>query len=125
MLIEVKLLEPLKTIINRIQNNILSMETLYKFLKIKTSLEQELSIISEQKKILVKRYAVLDENGRPLSEKGKIKIKPECYKECAERIKELNNLKVIVPDLYFTLEELSNLNLTLKDLICLNPFVKN
>ena len=40
-------------------------------------------------------------------------------------IDKMNNLEIQIPDIYFTLDELESLNLTLNELLILEKFIKN
>ena len=55
---------------------------------------------------------------------GGIKIKEGYQSECQKKIQEFNQLDVTIPDVYFTIEELESLNLTLFELEVLEPFIK-
>ena len=55
---------------------------------------------------------------------GGIKIKQDCIKECSEKINEINNRQIQLPDIYFSLDELEPLGLTLGELELLDSFIK-
>lgn len=119
-------LENLSALIEKIKNQNFSIETQYKFLKISKVVDNELSIINEQKELLVKQFAEYDENGQILmNEDGGIKIKEESLNECLKKVIELNQITITFPDIYFSLSELENLGLTLQDLMYLEPFIKS
>lgn len=103
-----------------------SIQTQYKFLKIKNVVEEEEKIIIEQKLDLIQKYADTDEDGNIItSEDGGIKIKQEYVQECQNKINEMNSIQIQLPDIYFSLDELESLNLTLGELELLEPFIKN
>lgn len=100
-----------------------SIEAQYKILKIKKSLATEVEIYNQQITSL-QDYFDKDEAGNPIWEGGGIKIKTELIDECNQKIKEINETEITIPDIYLTLEELEPLNLTLDELELLEPFIK-
>ena len=100
-----------------------SINTQYKMLKIKKSLALEVEIYNQQINSL-QDYFERDKQGNPIQESGGIKIKSDLISECNQKINEINETEITVPDLYFNLEELEPLNLTLDELELLEPFVK-
>lgn len=119
-------LESLAAIIDKNKSKNFSIETQYKFLKIYQAVIGELEIFAQQKNYLINTYAEKDENGKPITTpNGGIKIKSECLEECAAKIQEINDMQVTIPDLYFSLDELEPLDLTLGDVILLSPFIKS
>lgn len=99
------------------------IEAQYKVLKLKRALEQEVEIYNMQLTSL-QDYFERDEDGNPIQVDGGIKIKNEFLDECNKKIIEINNTEIAVPDLYFSLEELEPLNLSLNELELLEPFIK-
>lgn len=126
MIIKGEFLEPLAEIINKVKLKTFSIQTQYKFLKIFNAIQPEIQIINLQKEELAKKYAEKDENGQMLfSEDGGIKIKPDLLLECAKKLEELNEIKITLVDIYFSISELEDLGLTLEDLMYLEPFIKD
>ena len=126
MIYKAENLENLSALIEKIKDKNFSVETQYKFLKINKVVNNELAIINEQKELLVKQYAEYDENGHIITTTdGGIQIKEECLEECLAKVIELNQIQIQFPDLYFSLPELENLDLTLQELMYLDPFIKD
>lgn len=118
-------LQFLKQLLLKIKSMNFSIQAQYKFLKISKVVDNELEIYNEQKQGLVQSYAEFDEMGQLIfSENGGIKIKQDCLEECAKKIEEINSLQITFPDIYFSLEELEPLGLTLGELELLDPFIK-
>lgn len=116
----------LKSLLDRIKKLHFSVQTQYKFLKINKVVLNEIDIFEQQKQSLIESYAELDENNKLIvSENGGIKIKEECLQECVDKINEINALQITFPDIYFSLDELEPLGLTLEELELLDPFVKD
>lgn len=119
-------LQSLAEIIDKIKSKNFSIETQYKFLKINQAVIAELEIFAQQKDYLIQTYGEIDEQGKVIMlEDGRIKIKNECLEECAAKIREINDMQVTIPDLYFSLDELEPLGLTLGELMLLEPFIKS
>lgn len=115
----------LKYLINKIKSMNFSIQTQYKFLKISKVVDEELAIYEEQRDSLIKAYAEFDEEGKPvINEHGGVKVKQEYLDECVVKINEINALQITFPDIYFSLEELEPLGLTLGELELLEPFIK-
>lgn len=72
-----------------------------------------------------KEYAELDDKGEIIySEDGGMKIKKDKINECQNQIFQLKKMPVSIPDVFFSLEELQDLNLTMEELATFLPFIK-
>lgn len=100
-----------------------SVNTQYKILKIKKLLTPEIEIYMQQVDSL-KEYFEKNENGELIKINDGVKIKNEYVEECIKKINEINESEIQLPDIYFSLDELEPLNLTLKELELLEPFIK-
>lgn len=125
MLIKRNTLESLYKVIDIKLNNLtFSIQTQYKFLKLKKVLQEELQLYYTQLAALT-AFFELDDDGNPIvSEDGGVKIKEDSYDECNRISDEINAVQIQVPDLYFSLDELQGLGLTLQELEVLEPFIK-
>lgn len=118
-------LRGLSSLISRIKTKTFSIDTQYKFLKLLKVAKEEESYVDEQQVFLLENYAEKNEQGQfIMSQDGGFKIKQECLSECTQKILEINNRQVQLPDLYFSLDELAQLELTLEELELLEPFIK-
>lgn len=115
----------LKGIIEKIKSKTFSIETQYKFLKLSKIIDSEIEIFEEQRKMLIENFGERDEAGNFVVEDGGIKIKVDSQEECEKKVRELNEMQVQFPDMYFSLPELEPLDLTLEDLLFLDQFIKN
>lgn len=116
----------LKALLDKIKKLHFSVQTQYKFLKIARVTQGEIDIFEQQKQSLIESYAEFDKDGKLIvSDNGGIKIKEECLQECIDKINEINALQVTFPDIYFSLDELEPLDLTLEELELLEPFIKD
>ena len=118
-------LPALEKLIERIKTMSFSVQTQYKFLKIRKTIKEETDLYDEQRKFLIENYAEKDEEGHfVILEGGGLKIKTDCLEECSAKIKEINEFQVTFPDIYFSLDELEPLGLTLGELELLEPLIK-
>ena len=102
-----------------------NIHTQYKLIKIKRAIEEEQSIYQEQIKTNCYDFFELDSNGSPLkNNQGGYKIKQDKIAECYQLIEVINQCEVQLPDIYFTLDELIELDLTMEQLELLEPFIK-
>ena len=125
MLYAHKNIQGLEELLEKLKKQSFFIETQYKFLKINKTLKEERDLFAEQSLYLLSNYAEKDENGQIITkEDGGIKIKEDKLKECASKVQEINNMEVQFPDIYFSLDELEPLGLTLKELELLEPFIK-
>lgn len=123
MLIKRKLIFPMNILFESKSKLHFSIETQYKIIKLKKITQEELNLYNEQIDSL-SEYFELGENGKPIQNENGIKIKDEYVSECSQKIFELDNSEVQLPDIYFSLDELEPLNLTLEELELLEPFIK-
>lgn len=115
----------LQNIIDKIKTKTFSIETQYKFLKISKIIKSEIAILEEQKHLLVEQYGEKDDDQNYITKNGAIKIREDSVNECARKVRELNEMEISFPDIYFSLNELDSIGLTLEDLMYLDPFIKN
>lgn len=111
----------IKRITEKINKKVFDIRTQYKLLKLKAAADQEYKIFIEQLTNLSEQYGDKDNHGElQVSADGGVKVKPEFVKVFGEKLAELEDLEVTVPDVYFTLDELQDLKLTLEEL---TPFM--
>lgn len=125
MICSTERLKELSKIIGKIKEKIFDINTQYKFIKISKVIREEEELVNEQQFLLLKQYAEKNEDGQFIVNKnGGFKIKEECVEECGLKIMEINNRQITLPDIYFSLDELEPLGLTLGELELLEPFIK-
>lgn len=112
-------------LIEKLKNKTFNIETQYKFLLINKQCKQEEELYNEQLQLIIEKYGERDTNNNFIyNNSGGVKIQMELQKECLDLIKQLEESKTSFPDIYFTFEELDNLDLTLAELQILEPFIK-
>lgn len=125
MIYKSKDLFSLKQIIDKIKTKSFSVETQYKFLKLYKIVCNELAIFDEQKALLLENYGERDSEGNFVVEMNGVKISDDKVEECRAKVEELNNMEITFQDFYFSLDELSELQLSLEDMMYLEPFIKD
>lgn len=112
-------------IIEKIKNKIFNVYTQYNFLKLQEYINKEKEIYIKQQASLVEKFGQKNENGEVvIKEDGTVKIKKENVQECEKLLKDINELQIQIPDIYFSLDELQNLELTFSELSLLESFIK-
>lgn len=126
MLIKRQLIRQINSIIELLEKKKFDIKTQYKIIKIKKAIQDEEQIYQEQLQLNCEQFFEKDSNNQPIINKdGAFKIKAEKMNECYLLMKQMNSLEVQIPDIYFTLDELQPLDLTLGELSVLEPFIKN
>ena len=95
----------------------------YKLNKLAEAVNKELEFYRNSMTKLIDEYAEKEDGQPVLLENGDIKIIPEKITECQQRINELQNVEITI-DVSFTPEELEPLEMSIKDLQNLMPFIK-
>lgn len=125
MLIKRKKIEKIMKIIDKLRDQNFNILTQYKFIQIAKALENEQDILQEQISSLIIDYGERDEQEHLIQDESKgIKIKKEYLNECSQKIYDIYELNIQMPDIFFSFDELDSLNLTLGELELLEPFIK-
>ena len=97
----------------------------YKLLKLCKAIETEEEFFNKKMADIIETYCKKNEDGSYVeNQKGGLEIKDGKIDECNEAIKELNAVEVDIPDITFTIEELSELKLSVTDLMWIDDFIK-
>lgn len=105
----------------------LPLKVAYKLNKLILKVEEEIKFYQDTFSKIVDEYAEKDENGNYVFIDGNaaIKIIPGKEEECDKKIKELNELPLNIEGIEFNLDELDCLDMTIAEMNCLMPFIKN
>ena len=110
---------------NKLKNKIFNIETQYKLLLINKQCKQEEEIYNEQLSLIIEKHAEREAKGSYIyNDQGAIKIKTEYKNDCLNLTSQLEMVEVTMPDIYFTIDELESLELSLLELEILEPFIK-
>ena len=117
---EVLELQPIYQIV---KSKILPMKTSYKLAQLFKVIQEKFDFYQTQINLIITEYGEKDENGEYVqTENDGIKIKPDKIAECQEKVNELSGLKIEMPNITFTFEELEPLELTLEQFMFLIKF---
>lgn len=113
---------------NKIIDKKLPIKTSYKLTRFFNQLEEEAKFFNETLQKIIDEYGQKDENGNFIfTDNGQgVKIKEDKYNECMGKIEELNSIEVklnYIPS--FTLEELEGLDLEMKYINLLMPYISD
>ena len=106
----------------------LPIKVSYKFNRFFNELENEIKFFNSTLQNLIEKYGEKDNEGNFVytDDKQGIKIQEDKYQECMSAINDLNELEVsltYIPE--FTLDELDSLNLEMKYVNLLLPYIKD
>ena len=106
----------------------LPIKVSYKLTRFFNELEGETKFFNDKLQKLIEDYGKKDENGNYIytDDKQGVKIQEDKFQECMDKIDELNKLEVnlsYIPE--FTLDELEPLNLEMKYISLLLPYIKD
>lgn len=109
-----------------IQNTQLPIKTTYKLTRLMRRIEEEAQFYQSTFAKIVDEYA-FKENGQIVysDDKTSIKIIEGKEDECNSKILELRNLEIDMSDFEFSIEEFSNLNLTINQMNSIYPLIKD
>lgn len=125
MICSVESLKEIGLLIDKLKEKTFDINTQYKFIKLSKVIKEESQYAVEQELLLFNVYGERDEKGQFIvNEQGGVKIKQDCLAECLEKLTQLSKRTVQLPDLYFSIDELQELGLTLGELEILEPFIK-
>ena len=100
-------------------------KTAYKFMKLLKAIEEEETFFNEKMRDIIFEFGKKDENGQPIFlENGNVEIIEGKEAECNDRVRELEDIEVDIPDTKFTLEELEVLELSPRDVYALDPVIE-
>lgn len=112
---------------NQVRKEKLPFKTAHQLFQLNQEIEPHISFYYEKAREIVSEFGERDSNNELITTQDGlgVKIKREETKKCQNKFQELENVKVQIKDLFFTLEELSCLNLSLEELQGIIPFIKN
>ena len=103
----------------------LPIKTAYKLAQLSRAIETELSFYREKLSSIIKEYALLDDNGQPVStDDGRgIKLRSGSEAVCMSTMRELQEIDVSLPDIFFNLNDFDSIELTVEEMGALLPFL--
>lgn len=104
----------------------LPLKTLFKLSNLSKAIEEKLEFYQEQFQAILKEYGEFDAEGNivPTEDGRGIKVRPGTELECMNKINELQNLEIDLPDVAFDIEEFGDIEMTLEVFNIITPFLK-
>ena len=104
----------------------LPLKTAYRLSKIANAIDSEIQFYHNKLQGIIAQYAEKDENGKTkLTEDGmNIKLRAGVEEECYSAINELQQLEIELPDIYFSIDDFANVELTPIEFSAIMPFVE-
>lgn len=96
----------------------------YNFNKLCVSLDADAKFYEDQVSKILQQYGEKNEDGSLNADTSGVKIKEEFIETAQKEMSDLWNLEVDAPDIYFTIDELDGLNLSIEDFNGMLPFIK-
>lgn len=125
MLVKRKDCEFFVNTIDKLKDKKFNIQTQYKILKLKKSMQEELDLTQDIILKVCDEFWEKDEEGNIITTpEGAVKFKIEKEPELQQKLKEIDNTEIQVPDVYFSLDELEGLELTLEELQIFMAFIK-
>ena len=123
MKININELVQIGNLCEKFSNRVVSARLAYKLAKLSKAISEDINFYQEKYIEYLEMFGERDENGDFVSNKGNIKIISGLEQECKETFNELNSIEVEIPNIKFSLEELEQLNMTMKDMLVFDLFV--
>lgn len=119
-----KLIKAKKVILEHIEDKI-TPKLGYKLMKFCKALDAEEEFFDGKMSEIVAIYCKRNDDGTYVkNENGGIEIMDDKLDECHKAIDELNSVEVEKPNFFFTVDELSELKLSISDLLYLEDFIE-
>lgn len=95
-----------------------------KLLRLSDDLQKENNYTEKQRRNIIMKYGVKDENGELIVEEGNVKFENNVFTDVQKELNELSEVEVDIPDRMITLQEIedNNIELTIKQLALLENF---
>lgn len=124
MKININELVQIGNLCEKFSNRVVSARLAYKLAKLSKAISEDINFYQEKYIEYLEMFGEKDEKGDFVSVSGNIKIISGLEQECKEKFNELNSIEVEIPNIKFSLEELEQLNMTMKDMLVFELFVE-
>ena len=124
MKININELVQIGNLCEKFSNRVVSARLAYKLAKLSKAISEDISFYQEKYIEYLEIFGEKDENGNFVSNKGNVKIISGLEQECKEKFNELNSIEVEIPNIKFSLDELEQLNMTMKDMLIFELFIE-
>lgn len=96
----------------------------YKFMKFLSKIETEEQFYNTKMREIIETYGERDDKGGFVFVGEGIKIVKDKIDECNKKIEDLSETEVDAPDIYFSIDELSEVKMSAKEILALSDFIK-
>lgn len=96
----------------------------YKFMKFLSKIETEEQFYNTKMREIIETYGERDDKGGFVFVGEGIKIVKDKIDECNKKIADLSETEVDAPDIYFSIDELSEVKMSAKEILALSDFIK-
>ena len=96
----------------------------YKIMKLIKNTQNDCDFYQEKFNAILNEYGEKDENGQFIQAEGGIKIQDGKMDECTAKVKELNETEVELPNIKFTLDELSPYSFSISDMMLIDELIQ-
>lgn len=112
-------------VVDSLASQKLPLQLAYKLAKFKSGVSSEVEFYQQRVKQCIELYAERDENDKIIFvDEGKsVKLQPDKVDECNNKIRELEEMDVDVPNIKLTLAEFGAVEISLPEMECLLPFL--
>ena len=117
-------IEKLYPVLKQFQEIEMPIKITYKFSKLLNFIEKDYHFFLKKMRGILDKYAEKDENGQIIVNNGTIPLLKDFQSEAEKEIQLLYEIEVEKPDIYFTLTELENINMTPNDLRVMIDFIE-
>ena len=108
-----------------IQKVKLPLKTAYKLSKIFSDLQNNIKFYQDSYNKIIDTYAKKDEEGNIIRDsENLIQITLENPQQCEKELVELENMEIILDDLYLSISDLEMIDLTVDQMLNIFPFIK-
>jgi len=112
-----------KPLYEKIKSQTLPIQLTYKMSKFFKGLDSDFDFYAQELKKLLDQYSEKDSSGAIMRDGENIRLKQSTLNEFNEAFNRLSNLEVDVPDVKFTVDELTDIKLTVEDFNAFLPFI--
>jgi len=95
----------------------------YKIMKFMKAAETEVAFYDKSLLEITEKYGERDECGELKTENNRVFIKEDAIEECNEKVQELQAMEVELSPIKFTLEELAQLEFSVKEMLLLDELI--
>ena len=126
MNIKINKLSDFANFFQKVKSQKLSFKTSYKLTLFNQEAQKHIDFYQESFRNLILEYSKKDEQGNPIpTEDGQgVLLAEETMQEAYQKLAELNNLDVELPDTKFSVEEFDKVELAPEDMIAIMPFIE-